>query len=53
MKIAPDEIRGQRPNPIFASRRDALNPFTPAPPGSCNYQEAVQSSGVPGLDSEI
>jgi hypothetical protein len=27
MKIAPDEIRGPRPNSIFASHRDASNPF--------------------------
>jgi hypothetical protein len=25
MKIAPDEIRGPRPNSIFASHRDAMN----------------------------
>ena len=32
MKIAPDAIRGPRPNPIFASHRNAANPFHPARP---------------------
>jgi hypothetical protein len=27
MKIAPDGIRGPHPNTIFASRRNATNPF--------------------------
>ena len=41
MKIAPDEIRGPRPNSIFASCRDASNPFLPAPQCSCESPDRI------------
>jgi hypothetical protein len=39
MKIAPDEIRGKRPDRAFASCRDAANLPFPARPASCDCPE--------------
>jgi len=53
MKIAPDEIRGKRPDPVFASCRDAVNLSFRARPASSDcprdtvdYEAAVLSPVV-------